>query len=358
MAAEDGLDFHVSDAEAGVPLIDILAERFADVPLETLRGLLRRGFVEVAGAPCTSPSHEPAAGETISFDVAPGGLPTLPPTPLVGFEVLYEDEAVLVAVKPPGVSVVGERDGRPSEILCAVLHHFAARGEGDGAPRPRIVHRLDKETSGALIVAKGVAAARELGRQFEEHLVEKTYHAIVAGVPHVPEGEVAHPIGARERNRGGRLSAIGGRGARPAETRWRLLEAFSAHSLLEVQPRTGRTHQIRVHLEAVGLPLAVDPVYGGGEALLLSRVKAGYRQKKGQEERPLIDRVTLHAHAVDFTSPATGERVHVEAPPPHDFALALKQLRRWAPLGGARGLTRRPPAEGEEGGRRRRRRRG
>jgi 23S rRNA-/tRNA-specific pseudouridylate synthase len=174
---------------------------------------------------------------------------------------------------------------------------------------------------------------RALTAQFEGREVEKEYLALVRGLPLDDEGEIDLPIGS-----GGRTGKMrtGGRDAKPAQTRWTVVERFSELAFLRVAPRTGRQHQIRVHLEAIGYPLAVDTVYGGEAGLLLSSVKRGYRRKSEKPETPLIGRLSLHASRIVFRSPARVEKVTVEAPLPHDLEVTLKQLRKWGSPSSAR----------------------
>jgi 23S rRNA-/tRNA-specific pseudouridylate synthase len=155
-------------------------------------------------------------------------------------------------------------------------------------------------------------------------MVDKTYHAIVIGEIH--EGGTIDTALAPDRSRGGLMRVD--RHGKPSRTDYTPLEVFRGYTLVEARPHTGRTHQIRVHLASIGHPLAVDPRYGGSESLLLSHLKAGYRPKKGREERPLIGRLTLHARALSLVA-FGGSQLELEAPYPKDFEVALTQLRKW-----------------------------
>jgi RluA family pseudouridine synthase len=191
---------------------------------------------------------------------------------------------------------------------------------------PRVVHRLDAETSGVLLIARGIDSQRALVRQFAERQVEKAYLAIVRGRPAAERGVIDRPI-AVDLQHPDRMR-IGGRGSKAAMTEWELLESWAGLSLLRCRPRTGRTHQIRVHLAHAGTPLAVDALYGSGEGLWLSQLKPGYHASRRHEEHPLIARLTLHAGSLRFVHPADGRQVHVEAEPPKDFRATLNQLRK------------------------------
>ena len=206
---------------------------------------------------------------------------------------------------------------------------------GTSDPRIRVVHRLDKDTSGVLLFAKNAEAQRHFSHQFQNNTVEKEYLALVAGSPPADEGEIDAPL-ARHPTDPKRMSVVR-HGGRPARTLWKVEQRFRGLALLRVFPKTGKTHQIRVHLKHAGMPLAVDPLYNsqpasrGGKArgVYLSTIKQGYRPKRGEEETPLIERLTLHAEALAFTAPS-GERLRLECPLPKDFRAALNQLRKHA----------------------------
>lgn len=228
--------------------------------------------------------------------------------------------------KPAGLATVAERR-RPGEtpLLDAIA---AALGVEDVL----VVHRLDRETSGVLLVATEPEAHRALSLQFQRREVEKVYLALVRGAVAREQLAVEAPLekdprgGSRMRVARGERVAEG----KPAETAFRVIERFRGFTLLEARPRTGRQHQIRVHLAHAGHPLAVDPTYGGAAALFLSELKRGYRPPRDRPEPPLIARTTLHALALGFRDPKTGEPRRAEAPLPPDFARALDLLRRHA----------------------------
>jgi RluA family pseudouridine synthase len=331
--------FTVEPDERGATLLEVLAERLFDIGTTDIRRLLRDKRVTVDGR-AAAPDREVQPGEQVAVDLAEveEDLLRVEPNRVDGVEVLYEDDHVIAVSKPAGLAVIAERGERDAPFLGAVLAHLLARAKAEGRdrpPRPRIVHRIDKETSGVVLLAKTRDAMRALTAQFEGREVEKEYLALVRGSPLDDEGEVDLPIGS-----GGRTGKMrtGGRDAKPAQTRWKVVERFAELALLRVAPRTGRQHQIRVHLEAIGYPLAVDTVYGGEAELLLSSVKRGYR-RKSEPETPLIGRLSLHASRIVFRSPGRVEKVTVEAPLPHDLEVTLKQLRKWGSQSSARRRT-------------------
>jgi RluA family pseudouridine synthase len=242
--------------------------------------------------------------------------------------ILYRDPHFLAIDKPAGVASVRERWTDDDSALVRVWETL--RRDDPDAEKPRVVHRLDKETTGVLLFAVSREAARSLSRQFRERGVEKSYLALVRGTPPRDSGRIEVLLAA-DPQRPGHSRVVPRRG-KPSITEWRRVEAFSGFSLLEVRPRTGRMHQIRVSLAHHGYPLLVDPAYRGGESLLLSSLKPGYKRKKDREERPLISRVSLHAARIRLAHPVTGEGVEVEAPLPRDFELSLKYLRKFRPI--------------------------
>jgi RluA family pseudouridine synthase len=245
-------------------------------------------------------------------------------------EILFDDEACLAVQKPAGLCVVPERfspDGPTLQQQAAA----AVFGVGeDGRPRGDllVVHRLDRDTTGVVLFARSPAAHRALGLQFQEHRVRKTYLALVHGLPEPPDGAIELPLSPSPNRKHRNRMAVSPSGS-ASFTEYKVRERFVGFSLLEVRPRTGRTHQIRVHLAALGNPVVADRVYGPGHPLLLSELKPRYARKAGVAEKPLLDRHGLHAAGLEFAHPTTGATVRLEAPLPKDLGLALKYLRRF-----------------------------
>ncbi len=233
-------------------------------------------------------------------------------------EILLDDPELLAVNKPAGQLVIPDRSGRET------LEEIVAQLSG-GDPTLRIVHRLDRGTSGALLLARTLDAQRSLSAQLEAGSVEKSYLALVRGAPGAEQGAIELPLLASDGQRKVLVSPQG----KSARTRWELVERLGPASLLRCRPETGRQHQIRVHLRAIGLPLLIDPLYApeGGEALFLSSLKRGYRPG-ADGERPLLARLSLHAEAIAFDHPRSLARLRVEAPLPKDLRATLHQLRR------------------------------
>ena len=317
-AALEPFDFSVSEVDAGERL---------DVALATRAGLTRSGVkrwidagrVTLNGKVCRA-SHRVALGDRVAATPLEPVVPSLEPEaiPLV---VLYEDEDLIVIDKPAGL-VVHPAPGHPSGTLVnALLHHCGDLAGIGGVLRPGIVHRLDQGTSGVMVAAKNDVSHQTLSAQFHDHTIDRSYRAFVRGVPSADAGEVDKAIDRHPRDRK-RMSVQlrPGRSGRAALTRWRVVERFGASSRchLEIHPQTGRTHQIRVHLSAIGLPIVGDPVYG--------RLRA-------QGHSPSLPRPALHAAVLGFSHPRSGEPLRFEAPLPPDMlglqeALRSREARR------------------------------
>ncbi len=333
---------------AGMELDEFLCLSFPLLTKGFLRRQVRDGKILVDGGPAT-PSQKLQVDQVLVIDMEEpdGDQPSagfVPPR--VEIPVLYEDAHVMAVDKPAHLAAEPERWAKDNACLSRALMDIAldraglARGERGGAHssepveglefRPRLVHRLDKDTTGVVLVAKTIEAERRLREAFDAGAVRKTYLALVEGEHRLADGEedlIDLPIGPDGR-RSGRMRVDRTEG-KPSRTRLRVAQRFQGYTLLECEPLTGRTHQIRVHLREAGFPLVVDPLYGRRAALALSEFKRGYRPKRGHVEAPLIDRLTLHARCIEFPNPAGGGTLRVEAPVPADLARTLKQLAKF-----------------------------
>jgi len=241
-------------------------------------------------------------------------------------EIIYRDDDIIVVNKPAGVSVTKDRSGQPQ------LVDFLTEQIGDETTaKLRLIHRLDKDTSGVMILAFNRAAQREFANYFFERKVKKTYLAIVKGAVIEIEGVIDVPIGRNRKNT--ELMRVDQRNGKESVTQWRLLADFGLLALLAVNPLTGRTHQIRVHLPSTGLPLAIDPLYGSKEPIMLSEFKKGYQLGRFQEEKPLIERLTLHAYQIEFTEPQRNRPNLFVARLDKKFAATIKMLTKHNPKG-------------------------
>ena len=267
----------------------------------------------------TKPSAHIKAGDTVSGNLPEPSPLSLKPEPLP-LTILYEDPSIIVIDKPSGM-VVHPAYGNPSGTLVnALLYHCKDLTGINGILRPGIVHRLDKDTSGVMVVAKEDEAFRHLSKQFKNRTVEKAYSAIVYGRFGQDGGLIDSAIGRHPTERK-RMSTRTKKG-RTAITRWKKVEEFDSATLLEIFPQTGRTHQIRVHLSSIGHPILGDPLYGrkGRPGAIHDRVL--------KECVKRMNRQALHAHRLEFTHPRTGERVQFIAPIPEDMSNVLSFLRK------------------------------
>ena len=297
--------FVVPPEEAGERLDRVLADRFPDLSRAQLQRLIRSGAITVNDT-VVRPAYRLAPGDriTVTFPEEPTVRPE--PFPL---DIVYEDDHLLVVNKPAGMVVHPAARMVSGTLVNALLAHCPQVADVGGPDRAGIVHRLDRETSGLIVVAKDPETHAALQRQFKRRLVRKTYVALVEGQVHPREGIIEVPIGRDPKDRT-RMAVS--RTGRPAVTQYRVVEFFPQYTLLEVRPHTGRTHQIRVHLAWLGYPVVGDRVYGRRRQTLLP------------------DRHFLHARDLAFTHPVTGEKLALSAPLPPELTAVLNQLRREA----------------------------
>ncbi|MBV8842002.1 MAG: RluA family pseudouridine synthase [Bryobacterales bacterium] len=302
VASENGvLTFRAEPADVGKRLDHFLQDKMTTYSRSRLQAWIKEGRALVDGQAAKA-SHLLKARERV--DVSPGKLPPLRAEPEdLPVKILYEDEAVIAIDKPAGLIVHTGAGAHSGTLVNRLVHHFHSLSAAGGELRPGIVHRLDKETSGVLLVARTDAAHRALAGQFASRTVEKIYLALVHGRIRGEAGRITRPI-ARDPVRRVRMTVRLGSG-RPALTEYRVLERFDKYTFLEVRIGTGRTHQIRVHLASEGHPVAGDRLYGA----------------------PPANRMFLHAWRITFTTPAIGERVSVEAPLPEELEQWLSSLR-------------------------------
>lgn len=233
-------------------------------------------------------------------------------------DILHADEHLIVVNKPAGMLTIPDRAGNKENLLAALQKKFG---------NVLTVHRLDRETSGVLCFARTEAAHRHLSIQFEQHSTDKFYFALLDGVLHNEEGEIDKPIGEHPVIPGKMMVSNSGK---PSLTFYRVRERFAHFTLVEIQLKTGRTHQIRVHFQSIGYPLAVDALYGPRPAFFLSQVKRKFKTGKyTEEERPMLERTSLHASRLRLQHPDSGEIMEFTAAMPKDINAVLQQLRKW-----------------------------
>lgn len=293
----------------------VLSEMEEGLSRTRWQGLIKSGLVLVDGEVVERPAHPLSGGERVAATVPPPE-PSHLEAEDIPLDVLYEDDRLLVVNKPPGM-VVHPGPGHTSGTLvhAALAHAPDLKGVG-GTRRPGVVHRLDKDTSGVILMAKDDETHQHLQQQFKERKVEKRYLALVDGSPPTPSGRVEAAIG-RHPTKRKRMTIMAEGEGRMAVTTYHTSETFPDHTLLDVHPSTGRTHQIRVHLAFLECPVVGDRVYG--------------RRKPSLP----VDRQMLHAASIEIFLPGEEEARRFEAPTADDFTAICEQLRRGARAGGA-----------------------
>lgn len=310
---ESEYSFVVTGSQQGQRLDLFLSRQIPELSRSHFKKLIQEELVLVNDA-AVKPSYETRAGDRVRARIpAPDAEAELKPEPMQ-LDVLYEDDDLLIVNKPPGL-VVHPGAGHSEGTLVHGLLAHSPRLALQGSPlRPGIVHRLDKDTSGALVIAKSERAYLHLIREFKEHGVKKEYLALVYGAPSVRSGEIRTWLGRHPTERKKIAVLPEGKG-REAVSRWKVEKTWGDASLLRVAIETGRTHQIRVHLSSINHPVVGDETYGGG--------KRRARNIKSLEIRGLLlkaERQMLHARRLEFSHPVTGEPVSATAPLPADFA--------------------------------------
>jgi len=308
-------DFCAAPAEDGQRLDVVIAAHLADCSRSAAGHAIRSGHVQIGGRVRKKAAYRVKSGDAIRGHLPAAEIPTFSAQP-IDLDILYEDVNLLVINKPAGMVVHPAPGHAGGTLVNALLFHFPqlAPSAADN-PRPGIVHRLDKDTSGCLLVAKSQADQLVLSRQFALRQVKKTYLALVRGQPAGTHGQIDLPVGRHTTDRK-KMSTHSPRG-RTALTYWKIRERLPCAALLEVSIKSGRTHQIRVHLAAVGHPVVGDPVYGG-------------RKHKYAPADPLqtARRQMLHARRLEFIHPRSGRRLSFTAPLPNDMQHLLERLRQ------------------------------
>jgi 23S rRNA pseudouridine1911/1915/1917 synthase len=320
---DDGRVFIAGPAEAGRRLDRVLADRYPDTPRARFKDWIESGEVRVDGAG-RKPAYRIREGEEIRLSLPPPEEIRIPPEP-IPLRVIAEDDQILVIDKQAGLTVHPAPHQPTGTLVNALLHRGVPLSDfNQDRFRPGIVHRLDRGTSGVMVVAKTRKAHKSLGAQFERRTVRKEYRAVVLGAPEHEEGEIDLPLGKDRRVQG--KMAVRQDVGRTALTRFRVLERFPRFAYLACFPATGRTHQIRVHLSALGHPVAADAVYRGGPPDVTESFLRGEAPDEG--EKPVIARPALHAFRIEFDHPATGARERHEAPLHPDMTRLLEIVRR------------------------------
>jgi len=324
--SSDPVELVVAPAEEGWRLDVFLAHHFPQYSRVHLRRVITAGGTTV-GQQGGKPSYRLKAGQQVRVVLPeiPREAPQPEPIPL---DILYEDDWLVAVNKPPGMVVHPARGHWSGTLASGLQYHFGGQLSTAGGPtRPGIVHRLDRDTSGVILVAKSDPAHARLALQFQERSIEKEYFALLAGVPERDRDLIQEPIGMHPRHREKmaiRRDESPSSRSQVAETFYEVVERFDGFAAVRVVPKTGRTHQIRVHLGHLGCPVLCDRHYGGRKEITRGEIR-----RQADDTLVLLDRQALHARRLRFLHPETGRPIDVEAPLPADLAALLAELRAW-----------------------------
>lgn len=320
----------INERDAGERLDKVLAAQLPALSRSRIQALIGQGQVRCAGATITDAKRKVKPGERYDILIPPVEALTLTPL-FTALDVVYEDDDVLVINKPAGMTVHPAPGHRDDTLVNALLAHCGESLSGiGGVARPGIVHRIDKDTSGLLVVAKHDAAHASLSAQLKDRSLKRSYQAVVWGAPHPASGKIEGNIGRSPRNR--QKMALLKSGGKTAVTHYRVKRTLAADavgqplaSVVECELETGRTHQIRVHLSHIGHPLIGDQTYGSGQAKPLAKL----RKILSLDAQAIVagfSRQALHALKLTLVHPKTREIMRFEAPIPHDMELLIHAL--------------------------------
>jgi len=319
------VDVTVPEEHAGARLDWFIAQSFPSYSRSHIRKSINVVGVRVNGR------RAKAAQRVVAGDVVTVSLPALPkegPLPAdIPLDVLYEDEVIAVINKPPGMVVHPGRGHWEGTLASALRHHFDQLSEYGGPTRPGIVHRLDRDTSGVILIAKTDSAHQKSADQFENRTVAKDYFALTLGAPDQDRDLVDLPIGPHPYQREKMAIRRDHPQARPAQSFFEVERRFQGFAAVRIAPKTGRTHQIRLHLASIGCPVLCDRLYGGR-----ARLTVGDLRRDTGDETVLIERQALHARRLTIRHPTDGRELTFEAPLPEDMARTLAALAEFRPL--------------------------
>lgn len=307
--------FTVTPSDAKTRLDIFLLQRLPDLTRSRIKNLIEDGLVSLNDMPAKA-GVKVKGGDEISITI-PEPQPVKAEPEKIPLDIIYEDKDVIVINKPPGLTVHPGTGRASGTLVNALLYHCKDLSGIGGVLRPGIVHRIDKDTSGVLVVAKNDRSHQFLAKQFKEHSIKRRYLAIVSGCVKKDEGTVDLPIGRHISER--KKMSVRTRKGRRAVTHYRVLKRFPFHTLLEVTLETGRTHQIRVHLSAIHHPVIGDPVYGKGN------IPSGLSQKAIALIKNL-KRQALHAETLGIIHPETKEYLEFTVPLPSDMEAVIAAL--------------------------------
>lgn len=319
----------VTDEENGERIDAVLAKHLPAYSRVFLRKVIQEGGGRVSGE-TVKPSFRLRAGHAVQLDLPPP--PTDGPQPEeIPLSIIFEDEHFIVIDKPPAMVVHPAKGHWNGTLTSALAYHFGQLSDVGGATRPGIVHRLDRDTSGVIVVAKTNPVHLQLAAQFESRDVKKEYFAITIGKLQMDRDIIRAPIGPHPYQRDKMAVREGHPQSRDAETWYEVIERLEGYTIVKLMPKTGRTHQIRVHLAHIGAPVLCDRLYAGHAQVTrgqLARRLARREPPQPGDDEVLLDRQALHARRLELTHPVTGERLTFESPIPAEIERTWAAIRR------------------------------
>lgn len=328
VAAEpQSFEFEMTAAEEGQRLDIFLAEQFPELSRVKLRRTISAGHAVIDGE-TVKPAFRLEPGQRLVLAIPPNLFDDEQKGEAMELDILWEDEHLIAINKPANLVVHPAKGHWRGTLTSGLIHRFQQLSSLGGATRPGIVHRLDRETSGVILVAKTDQAHMGLVDQFQQRTVAKEYWAIVSPAPNFDQDRIDLPIGKHPYQRERMAIRENHATSRPAETVFQVTERFQGFAVLRVSPKTGRTHQIRVHLAHVGCPVLCDRLYSGRASLTEAMLHGGVDQAAGDDASALLKRQALHAQRISFQHPLTGQALTIEAPLPADLLQTWEALRR------------------------------
>ena len=327
--SKDNLTWTITEDESNQRLDAFLVNRCSGLSRAKIQRAIAKGLATVDGK-SAKPSLRIVEGQVVEFE--PPEVQSEAPIPEdIPLDILFEDEHVVAINKPPAMVVHPAKGHWAGTLTAALAFHFENLSDLGGVARPGIVHRLDRDTSGVILVAKNNEAHAHLSAQFEQRTIEKTYWSIVSPAPDRDRDRIDQPIGAHPYQREKKAIRHNHSTSKSAESFYEVIERFQGFGVVEVRPKTGRTHQIRVHMAHVGCAVLCDRLYSGRAELFVRDVVPTDSQPSTENENDklLLGRQALHAKKICFTHPVSAERVELEAPVAEDLCTTLDAIRKF-----------------------------
>lgn len=322
--------FDILPAHQGIRIDIFLAEQFPELSRVKLRRTIAAGHARIDDE-VVKPAFRLEPGQVLQLEIPPHLFDEEQKGEAIALDILWEDDQILAINKPAGMVVHPAKGHWKGTLTSGLIHRFRELSSIGGATRPGIVHRLDRETSGVILVAKTDQAHMNLVEQFQNRTVSKQYWSIVSPAPNFDQDHINLPIGKHPYQRERMAIRENHATSRPAETVFQVVERFRGFAIVHVMPKTGRTHQIRVHMAHIGCPVLCDRLYSGRASITEAMLHGGVDQAAGNDQSALLNRQALHAQKISFLHPISQAPLTIEAPLPADLLKvreSLRQIRR------------------------------